>query len=286
MSPYFYRAVSSASPSKRNQAAVQEQTGWLRSEWLSVLEETTSPENQTDWWNSRQAPWTARRPHYRYDSNVKVWEVVILFLFCFLNYLVSVLYSVFIKIVNQRFTEFLTSAVLSAVNNFIFAGSLFRDLCSLTRSRRLIFAVNDIFLCKFGINKCCARILYSRGIKLANISENEVLANNSECTVLHVRYYTCTAVAYRDSGRICMSGHFIITGTESETKEFMQVCVQTIKKYPLDDQVSPVFIFERLCSIIFPVSTVLNFIFPISKQCRCHSDAAFCSMWSSSTLFA
>ena len=49
----------------------------------------------------------------------------------------------------------------------------------------------------------------------------------------------------------------LLAGTESETKEFMQVCVQTIKKYPLDDQVSPVFIFERLCSIIFPVSMFL-----------------------------
>jgi len=42
------------------------------------------------------------------------------------------------------------------------------------------------------------------------------------------------------------------TGTESETKEFMSVCVETINKYPLHDFLSPVFIFERLCSIIFP----------------------------------
>jgi len=46
-------------------------------------------------------------------------------------------------------------------------------------------------------------------------------------------------------------------GTESETKEFMAVCVETVNKYPLNDFVSPVFIFERLCSIIFPVS--INF---------------------------
>ncbi|XP_052722001.1 E3 ubiquitin-protein ligase UBR4-like isoform X2 [Crassostrea angulata] len=44
----------------------------------------------------------------------------------------------------------------------------------------------------------------------------------------------------------------LTTGTESETKEFMQVCVQTVNKYPGDDYRSPVFIFERLCSIIFP----------------------------------
>ncbi|XP_067662559.1 E3 ubiquitin-protein ligase UBR4-like [Haliotis asinina] len=44
----------------------------------------------------------------------------------------------------------------------------------------------------------------------------------------------------------------LTTGTDSETKEFMAVCVQTVKKYPLKDNRSPVFIFERLCSIIYP----------------------------------
>ncbi|XP_014236597.1 protein purity of essence isoform X3 [Trichogramma pretiosum] len=42
------------------------------------------------------------------------------------------------------------------------------------------------------------------------------------------------------------------TGTEEETKAFMAVCVETAKKYsPLDTR-TPVFIFERLCSIIYP----------------------------------
>ena len=31
-----------------------------------------------------------------------------------------------------------------------------------------------------------------------------------------------------------------------------QVCVETVQRYPADDHVTPVFIFERLCSIIFP----------------------------------
>lgn len=52
----------------------------------------------------------------------------------------------------------------------------------------------------------------------------------------------------------CTNILLIFSGTESETKEFMQVCVQTVNKYPGDDYRSPVFIFERLCSIIFPVS--------------------------------
>jgi hypothetical protein len=54
---------------------------------------------------------------------------------------------------------------------------------------------------------------------------------------------------------ICVCVHL---GTESETKEFMQVCVKTVKKYPDDDYRSPVFIFERLCSIIFPVRESLT----------------------------
>ncbi len=42
------------------------------------------------------------------------------------------------------------------------------------------------------------------------------------------------------------------TGTPEETRAFMAVCVQTTKRYPSDDHLTPVFIFERLCSIIFP----------------------------------
>ncbi|XP_033643062.1 E3 ubiquitin-protein ligase UBR4-like [Asterias rubens] len=42
------------------------------------------------------------------------------------------------------------------------------------------------------------------------------------------------------------------TGTESETRAFMAVCVDTVKRYVLDDLRTPVFIFERLCSIIYP----------------------------------
>ncbi|XP_045509130.1 E3 ubiquitin-protein ligase UBR4 isoform X4 [Colias croceus] len=42
------------------------------------------------------------------------------------------------------------------------------------------------------------------------------------------------------------------TGTEAETAEFMAVCIETVQKYPLHDYRTPVFIFERLCSIIYP----------------------------------
>lgn len=44
----------------------------------------------------------------------------------------------------------------------------------------------------------------------------------------------------------------LTTGTEEETRAFMSVCIGTVGKYPADDQLTPTFIFERLCSIIFP----------------------------------
>ncbi|BES93671.1 calmodulin Hypothetical protein [Nesidiocoris tenuis] len=42
------------------------------------------------------------------------------------------------------------------------------------------------------------------------------------------------------------------TGTEEETKALMTICVQTVEKCSLQDVRTPVFIFERLCSIIYP----------------------------------
>ncbi|KAH9491894.1 E3 ubiquitin-protein ligase ubr4 [Bulinus truncatus] len=54
--------------------------------------------------------------------------------------------------------------------------------------------------------------------------------------------------------------------TESETKEFMSVCVQTVRKYPLEDYRSPVFIFERLCSIIYPEENDVTEFFLILEK--------------------
>ncbi|XP_011314104.1 protein purity of essence isoform X2 [Fopius arisanus] len=42
------------------------------------------------------------------------------------------------------------------------------------------------------------------------------------------------------------------SGTEEETKAFMAVCVETVEKYSPQDVRTPVFVFERLCSIIYP----------------------------------
>ncbi|XP_046403829.1 E3 ubiquitin-protein ligase UBR4 isoform X2 [Ischnura elegans] len=42
------------------------------------------------------------------------------------------------------------------------------------------------------------------------------------------------------------------TGTELETRAFMAICVETAGRCALDDVRTPVFVFERLCSIIYP----------------------------------
>lgn len=42
------------------------------------------------------------------------------------------------------------------------------------------------------------------------------------------------------------------TGTEEETQAFMSVLIDTVCKTPMNDIKTPVFIFERLCSIIHP----------------------------------
>jgi E3 ubiquitin-protein ligase UBR4 len=42
------------------------------------------------------------------------------------------------------------------------------------------------------------------------------------------------------------------TGTEEETAAFMSVCIDTVRKTSVTDVKTPVFMFERLCSIIHP----------------------------------
>ncbi|KAL1517166.1 hypothetical protein ABEB36_000965 [Hypothenemus hampei] len=42
------------------------------------------------------------------------------------------------------------------------------------------------------------------------------------------------------------------TGNQSETKSFISICIKTVERCPLQDILTPVFIFERLCSLIHP----------------------------------
>lgn len=41
-------------------------------------------------------------------------------------------------------------------------------------------------------------------------------------------------------------------GTEAESKAFMAICIETVEKCDPQDVRTPVFVFERLCSIIYP----------------------------------
>ena len=52
----------------------------------------------------------------------------------------------------------------------------------------------------------------------------------------------------------------LTSGAEEEREAFMALCVQSLNKLKKSDLVTPVFIFERLCNIIRPVS-----------QCEKHS---------------
>jgi hypothetical protein len=50
----------------------------------------------------------------------------------------------------------------------------------------------------------------------------------------------------------------LTNGNEIETRKFMSICIDTVNNFDLDDLVTPVFIFERLCNIIYPEEVVDN----------------------------
>uniref|UniRef100_UPI00358DF698 E3 ubiquitin-protein ligase UBR4 n=1 Tax=Myxine glutinosa TaxID=7769 RepID=UPI00358DF698 len=59
------------------------------------------------------------------------------------------------------------------------------------------------------------------------------------------------------------------TGTESETRAFMAVCIDTARRYSLDDYRTPVFIFERLCSVIYPEENdIPEFLVSLEKDAQ------------------
>ncbi|CAF1250057.1 unnamed protein product, partial [Adineta ricciae] len=45
-------------------------------------------------------------------------------------------------------------------------------------------------------------------------------------------------------------------GNEQETRQFMIICIDTIEKFQLNDMQTPLFIFERLCNLIYPEETM------------------------------
>ena len=50
----------------------------------------------------------------------------------------------------------------------------------------------------------------------------------------------------------------LTSGTDQERQQFMAVCVETLKNFKKNDMLTPIFVFERLCSIIHPVSWLLD----------------------------
>ena len=62
----------------------------------------------------------------------------------------------------------------------------------------------------------------------------------------------------------------LTSGTDQERQEFMAVCVDTLKRFRKNDMITPVYVFERLCNIIHPVSvlklslSLCNFLAPPS----------------------
>lgn len=57
------------------------------------------------------------------------------------------------------------------------------------------------------------------------------------------------------------------SGTEEETKSFMSICIETVRKCSTNDIRTPVFVFERLCSIIYPEdSEVGEFLMTLEKD--------------------
>ena len=61
------------------------------------------------------------------------------------------------------------------------------------------------------------------------------------------------------------------SGTEAETRKFMYICIDTVinfANFDLDDLVTPVFIFERLCNIIFSEEIIDNkeFLLKLEKD--------------------
>ena len=52
----------------------------------------------------------------------------------------------------------------------------------------------------------------------------------------------------------------LTSGTDQERQEFMTVCVDTLKRFRKSDMITPVYVFERLCNIIHPVSPCLSLL--------------------------
>lgn len=73
----------------------------------------------------------------------------------------------------------------------------------------------------------------------------------------------------------------ITSGTEEETKIFMTVCVETLKKCPKEDFTTPVFVFERVCSlIVHEEGDIAEFFATLDKDPQQEDFLQVCIMYS------
>lgn len=69
----------------------------------------------------------------------------------------------------------------------------------------------------------------------------------------------------------------LTSGAEEEKEKFMALCVQSLNKLKKSDLVTPVFIFERLCNIIRPVSLTFYLISILTSNVLSLSGGERCS---------
>ncbi len=104
------------------------------------------------------------------------------------------------------------------------------------------------------------RRLIVQRTKLVDEAQDRLLALLEELTTGMCEFLCLVMTKCRDPGvteRQTKNYFKKCSGTEAETRDFIAACIQTVDKYPFDDMLTPVFIFERLCSIIFPVRSLL-----------------------------
>ena len=96
-----------------------------------------------------------------------------------------------------------------------------------------------------------------------------VLLDFSVCVILWCVYVWATSMVLPsclvscDRSVVCVC----VAGKEAETRQFMAICVETVARYGRSDVRTPVFIFERLCSIIEPELNELGpFLLSLEKD--------------------
>jgi len=116
---------------------------------------------------------------------------------------------------------------------------------------------NSFFLCCCFSNNCFVVLILKitfftcckYKIKIVVVSKLKMFFFKSIVTNCRLRFHRTRPIEEAQEILVDMLED-ITSGTEDETKIFMSVCVDTLKKCSKDDLTTPVFVFERLCSLI------------------------------------